>query len=343
MNELLRSPIEDPAAWRGCDMLHANDWSVELDADAVAEIDHALERVSTRNLPLYDVAKDDFLLPNVSKLLTRVLGDIEGGRGFVRLRGLPVGRWGEERSRLALWGLGAHLGWAEAQDGAGSLMHDVRDIGRKFGSNDTIRYFQTSQAIEFHNDGADMFALACLATGNSGGRSRLISAVEVFNEIARRNEELAVVLQNDFHFDARGQRTDGARCQIHPIYSHYAGKVNVLLKTAYIHSAQRFDDVPRLTDKQTEALALLQSVLNEPDLALEFDFAPGDVLMASNHVVLHGRTAYTDAPDEGGPRRHMLRLWLTIPNGRPLPAHYADTREFARTYARRIATSAIAL
>ena len=35
-------------------------------------------------------------------------------------------------------------------------------------------------------------------------------------------------------------------------------------------------------------------------------------------------------------RRHMLRLWLTIPNGRPLPPHYADTREYAQTYRQRM-------
>jgi len=237
---------------------------------------------------------------------------------------------------MALWGLGTHLGWAEPQDGAGNRLHDVRDIGRSFGSDDKIRYFQTNHAIEFHNDGADMFALFCLRAGTTGGMSRLLSAVELFNEIARRRPDLAVVLQEDFYVDARGQRTDGGNCQIHPVFTYTSGYLSVLLKRAYIESAQRFPDVPRLTPAQAEALNLMGEVMEEPGMALEFHLMPGDILMASNHTVLHGRTAYTDGGSTGA--RHMLRLWLTLPNGRPLPSHYADTREFFATYQRRMSS-----
>ena len=88
-----------------------------------------------------------------------------GGVVFVVRRGWPVELWDGTRSRRALCGFGTHLGWAEPQDGAGNLLHDVRDIGRDFGSDDKIRYFQTSHSISFHNDGADMFALCCLHAG----------------------------------------------------------------------------------------------------------------------------------------------------------------------------------
>ena len=70
-------------------------------------------------------------------------------------------------------------------------------------------------------------------------------------------------------------------------------------------------------------------------MALELELGRGDVLLASNHTIVHGRTAFEDPPEEQG-RRHLLRLWLTIPNGRPLPPHYADTREYAETYRQRM-------
>ena len=59
--------------------------------------------------------------------------------------------------------------------------------------------------------------------------------------------------------------------------------------------------------------------------------------MCSNHCCVHGRTAFQDGGDGGGDVRHMLRLWLTLPPevGRPLPPHYAETREYGDTYARR--------
>ncbi len=337
MNAPVRTPVDDPAAWRGEDLAQRRDeWTITLDAARIAELDAALDAVEARGLEALAIRREDFPLPGFSRLRDRILGAVEGGRGFVLLRGLPVARWSEARSRRALYGVGTHLGWAEPQDGAGNRLHDVRDVGRKFGSDDRIRYFQTNQAIEFHNDGADIFALCCLHAGRSGGLSRLVSAVEVFNTIARRRPDLAAVLQQPFYFDARGQHPDGHRCQVIPVFSFAQGALGVIAKSNYIHSAQRFEDVPRLSDAQREALALFESIPEEPGMALEFHLAQGDTLIASNHVVLHGRTAYTDDAATGPPR-HMLRLWLTIPNGRPLPAHYADTREFRYTYERRVA------
>jgi hypothetical protein len=41
-----------------------------------------------------------------------------------------------------------------------------------------------------------------------------------------------------------------------------------------------------------------------------------------NHQILHDRTAYDDWP-EPERKRHLLRLWLCAPDGRPLPDGYA--------------------
>ena len=337
------TPIESSAAWRG-QTLQPDSWALTLSQAQVDELDRALAAVQAGPLAggasYQSLTKDDFPLPVMQPVVSEILASITEGRGFLTLRGLPVERWGESTTRIALWGLGTHLGWAEPQDGAGNLMHDVRDVGRKFGSDANIRYFQTNQAIEFHNDGADLFALCCLRKGRAGGFSRLVSAVEVFNEIARRRPDLVKVLQENFHVDARGQRNDGARCQVIPIFAIQDGYLSIILKIAYVHSAQRFEDVPRLSDAQREGLAILSEVMEEPGMALELELTPGDVLFGSNHVLLHGRTAFTDA--SASEPRHMLRLWLTVPNGPPLPAHYADTREFAATYARRVASSSSA-
>lgn len=332
---ILTTPIADPAAWRGSDLDDESQWTLTLTSGHIAELETAVDHNTTKADNLATITMSDFPLPTLSGLLIGLRGELEGGRGFVRLRGLPTQRWGESRSRLALYGMGTHLGWPEGQDKAGNLIHDVKDIGQKFGSSDNIRYYQTNSSIEFHTDGADMFALLCLTKGQAGGRSLLISAVEVFNDIVRRRPDLAAVLQQNFHVDARGQRQDGARCQVIPIYSYYQGGISIILKQEYIRSAQRFDDVPRLTDEQNEALALLDEVLHDTDLRLEFELEPGDCVMASNHTILHGRTGFVDG-DGSDQVRHMLRLWLTLPNGRPLPPHYADTREFAATYARRM-------
>ena len=47
-------------------------------------------------------------------------------------------------------------------------------------------------------------------------------------------------------------------------------------------------------------------------------FEPGDVRLLHNHQILHARAPFEDWP-ETARRRHLLRLWLCPPDGRPLP------------------------
>ena len=333
--EVLTRVLDDPAAWRGDRMEARSDWILELDEPRVVELETAVAAIVDAGRDVFDIARGDFPLARMRGHFEAMLGELEGGRGFVLLRGLPVARWREHQARVALWGLGTHLGRPVGQDLAGSLLHAVRDTGRPFGSDSSIRYFQTNHAIRLHTDGGDVFALACVRQGRSGGRTLVVSAVEVFNEMVRRRPDLATVLQEDFWVDARGQRPDGARCQVLPVYTWHAGLLSILLKAEYIYSAQRFDDVPRLSGAQVEALELFRAITEEPGMALALALRPGDVLLASNHTIVHGRTAFEDPPDTAH-RRHLLRLWLTIPNGRPLPPHYADTREYAETYRQRM-------
>ena len=50
---------------------------------------------------------------------------------------------------------------------------------------------------------------------------------------------------------------------------------------------------------------------------------PGDVQFVHNHTVLHARAAFEDH-DEPERRRHLLRLWLSARQGRPLPGFLAE-------------------
>ena len=54
-----------------------------------------------------------------------------------------------------------------------------------------------------------------------------------------------------------------------------------------------------------------------------FQLAPGDIQLLHNHQILHARSAFTDWP-EPERKRHLLRLWLSPANGRPLPQVFAE-------------------
>ena len=90
---------------------------------------------------------------------------------------------------------------------------------------------------------------------------------------------------------------------------------------SYINSAQRFDQAPKLTPQQKQALDLLDEIVNDPAIHLEMRLKPGDMQFVYNHSLLHDRTAFVDWPalEE---RRHLLRLWLALPDDRPLPPSF---------------------
>ena len=75
--------------------------------------------------------------------------------------------------------------------------------------------------------------------------------------------------------------------------------------------------MPRLSPPQAEALDLLHDLAEE--LCFEMTFAPGDIQFVNNHVIYHARTAFEDNPGAGADRL-LLRLWLAVPNSRPLPS-----------------------
>lgn len=50
---------------------------------------------------------------------------------------------------------------------------------------------------------------------------------------------------------------------------------------------------------------------------------PGDMQFVHNHSLVHDRTAFVDHPDPAR-RRHLLRLWPSLPGDRPLPPTFSQ-------------------
>jgi len=63
-----------------------------------------------------------------------------------------------------------------------------------------------------------------------------------------------------------------------------------------------------------EALQFFEQTSMRDDLVVEFSLEPGEMLICHNYTNLHARTEFTDG---GVKRRYLLRLWLSVPDGRP--------------------------
>lgn len=316
--------VEGPSCWTGIDLMEADNWQVDL---SVADR-NSLMQAARQNLdrdPIAITAADFPLGP--AEDMVRALGrDVVEGRGFVMLR-TGLSDLDEAMAARLVWGLGQHLGIPQVQDGAGTLLHDIRDIGADLEKQSDVRIYQTNRAQAFHNDGGDMFALFCRRQGTSGGRSLIASAHRLWNEILDRAPDLARVLTEPFYFDARGQALPGRPwVQKLAIFHFHQGRCFIIHKRPYIDLAQRNPDVPRLSDAQVAALDLLDALCDDPAFHLAFDMQPGDLVVANNFTTLHARTAFDDGGS--GSKRHMLRLWLGVDGGVALPQDFADTREF---------------
>lgn len=91
-------PIHGPFAWRGEDFAASTDWIETLDPAEVAEVESAMRAVRQRGLVLHEVRRADFPLPKLATRLARIANELERGRGFVLLHGLPVGNYPEEEA-----------------------------------------------------------------------------------------------------------------------------------------------------------------------------------------------------------------------------------------------------
>ena len=326
------TPVRTASTWRPDELGGVDALVLHIDAAEVATLMAAAAAVREGHALPEAVPRAAFHFEGrLQALFATLRARLRDGPGAVLLRGLPV--LPAAQAGWLLWTLGAGLGDAEPQDAAGALLHHVRDAGAQVTDADHVRGFQTNGALDFHNDGGEVFALYCVAGPRRGGDSLLASAGALFNEMLRLRPDLAAVLLEGVDFDTRAQHRQGQpRIQRAPIFVQEAGRLWVLYKRGYIHLGQRFPEADRLSPAQLEAMDLLDALCRDPRFHLRFRLRPGDLQLANNFTMLHARTAFEDG---AGSARHLLRLWLSLDEGTDVPDAYAATREFAGTWRRR--------
>jgi hypothetical protein len=313
-------PIGGPAAWTGAELRDAQGWRHTLAPAEAAELLAAAQRA--QGVPLPELGAGDFALPRLDPVLARLREDVLRGRGFALLRGLPVERCDRAASARMFWAIGTRIGRGVSQNAAGHLLGHVTDLGYD-AADPKVRLYQTRERQGFHTDSADVVALLCLRTAREGGLSRIASAAAVHDALLERAPECVGALFEPFCTDHRGEYGAGQTPWFEaPVLHWHAGLLSVLYQRRYIESAQRFPEVPRLTPRQIAALDAWDAALDDPALHLDMELAPGDVQLVNNHALVHDRTAFVDG-SEPDKKRHLLRLWLCPPDGRPLPQAFA--------------------
>ena len=322
---ILGQPVVDPANWAKEDFQDNQKYLYNLSSGEINEIIDASDAFEKTGIELKDLTKTSFHLPHFEKTLRDIIHEeVLNGRGFIFIRGLPVEDRSVLQNAVTQWGLASYLGVMLPQNKQGNLLEHVKDAGGDINSPNG-RGYNSANKLGFHSDSADAFSLMCLRNGKSGGEHSIVSSVTLYNTILERRPDLAKELEFNFYRSRRGEIPDGEVPYIRqPVFSVTDGYFSSRGASSTINRAQDLPEVPKLSEKQWEAINFFQQLCGE--LALKIDWQPGDVSFVLNHVALHARTAYEDWP-EPDRKRHLLRLWINLDQKRPV--HHSIARDMS--------------
>ncbi len=321
MDLIRTTPMTGPKAWRGAEIANDPSWIVPLSDAEIADLDRALVAARASGRPLAEIDRTHFPLTVMRPRLEAARAELQDGRGFLVLRGLPVARYSDDDVGLIFWGMGRYLGAPLYQNPQGDLLGHVYDHGRTYGNID-VRGYETNAYLPYHTDAGDMVGLLCLRRSLEGGLSSIVSSVTVHNEIASAHPEYLGLLYNGFYYIRREAALTerGVSDRPIPVFGYRDGVVSCRYIRNQINAGAVKREVP-LTTLEKAALDTLDEQTRRPDLRLDMDLQAGDIQLINNYTILHSRTGFVDG-SEPHQKRHMLRLWLKFPTPWPLSAEF---------------------
>lgn len=306
-------PINARFVWKGEDLTQRNNWLHLLSPNEVDEIQRL---VVTGESPTGAVA------PKLHQQLLDIQETLEHDTGAVMIRGLQLGDHSADQWATFFQNISAVVGHPISQSASGQLIFSVKDAG--FADDDKrARGPNTKKKLSFHTDRCDVIGFLCLQQAKSGGENQLVNSAALFNQILIERPELLGVLMQPFRYLRHTIDTQNSLPYTEqPIFSFTEGYFAANFLRVLIDRADAHPDCPSLSAEQKEALDFLESVAARPEMHHTFRQQPGDILFLNNWITMHRRTAFEDYEDESL-RRHILRVWLSMPNSRPIDPMFA--------------------
>lgn len=285
-----------------------------LSPQALQDIADCLARVKARGLRFDQVTREDFSTPALDRELATALTRLRQGDGVVLMKGLPPGAYTDAELEIIYFGLGMHFGNAVSQSSTGDVLGHVAVRDRS-----SARGYTSDRQLDLHTDSAEIIGLLCVRKAVSGGESVLASSLRIHDIIRRERPDLLEVLRHGFAYHRRGEAAEGA-AEITPynvpVFSVHAGLVSCRYVREIMEVARRDLQQP-LTAMELEALDFFDEVANRPDVRVQFQLEPGEILWMNNYEILHARNAFENHSDLARGRL-LYRLWLQDFPSRPM-------------------------
>ncbi|WP_394845310.1 TauD/TfdA family dioxygenase [Pendulispora brunnea] len=308
--EVFRSPIADPAAWDAASIGGKAGVTHALNAAELSAIAAILER--TRNRPTYELTKSDFDVPELQRCFGSIWREILHGTGVVLVSGVTPEAFDPADFERIFWGFGLQFGTPAVQSAAKNRIGHVR-LEKE---NPRNRGYMSDRELGFHSDAFEVIGLMCVQNAPSGGFTHIVSSLAVHNELLKHHPHVLDALYEGYPY-ATAERTVSSRPVTPysvPVFSRVGETVSSMCVDTYMRMAADKLGVtfPPALD---EALQRFFETCARRDLILEFLMDPGEILLLNNFTTVHSRTKFEDSETQ---RRHLLRLWLKVADGRPV-------------------------
>jgi hypothetical protein len=309
----------DRAAWRAADLARDRGWTIDLAPGERDALLAALRAGRVEGRPLLAYGPENFAFGAALAPLCRALDEAQHGRGVALVRGLPREGVSEDEFELLTWAIGLHLGVARPQDRQSRYINRVKDTGTVYRSP-TGRGYSSNAELDFHVDGSDVVLLSCYNQSPEGGDSMVASAVAAYRQLLDERPDLAAVLHEPLPFGRQGEQAEGlAAFRPMPVFGIEGDGVFCMWVRNRVEQGEKLPGAPRITDRQREAMDLLDAIVRRPEFMVSMRLQPGDLQILSNFTALHSRTGFRDDPHPER-RRTLFRLWLATPDSPRLPA-----------------------
>jgi len=320
MNTILKQPITGPSAWTAKDYNNDQSYIHHLSQQDVADINSALNVLNDTGRTYPNFNQEDFPLAQFATKLTRLADELEDGRGFFLLRGLPLDDYSEDQIHTIYYAIGLHLGIPVGQNPRGDILGGVENIGDP--NDKQTRVYETNLYLPYHTDPSDVVGLLCLRQAKRGGLSSLVSVAAIYNQLLSQHPEYLGLYYKTYHYAHLGKDLPTPS----PLFSYHQGKLSCRYLRQYIELGHEMMNQP-LCQVEREALDLFDQIMLQQEMRLDMMLQPGDMQFANNYLVLHSRTSFEDhtAPEQ---RRKLLRLWLKMPNARTLAPEFPGRNGF---------------
>ncbi|AWF80588.1 hypothetical protein BTJ40_07070 [Microbulbifer sp. A4B17] len=310
MTSLAPSEVVQAQAWTANDMTAKSNWKFLWPSNWKAEVESLENWAKNQSKPINDLNQDSVPTPKFDQLAKKIKHEIEFGSGVAWIQG-------EEslsKPTLNLLFLKLSLAMGNTIDTYGRL-YGILDTGKDY-TSEAIPVSQTNAPTGVHTDSSqrtvqpNILGLCCLTPAIEGGKSKIISAAQVHENLRKSAPQKLEILYNNYIRDlvtpGSNKNIDNILKNRFPIFEYSNEKLSIRYMRYWIEKGHERVNQP-LPSEVLEALDTLDNELNSDKNTLSFYMNSGDMAFIDNTKVLHDRDGFIDTPEQ---KRVYTRVWI---------------------------------